>query len=50
VFEGVVKKRIPERRWGQGSDFGGLAVYLMSDASEYHTGDEFVIDGGYTRF
>ena len=50
VFEGAVKKRIPERRWGQGADFGGLAVYLMSDASEYHTGDEFVIDGGYTRF
>jgi hypothetical protein len=50
VFEGAVKKRIPERRWGQGADFGGLAVYLMSDASEYHTGDQFVIDGGYTRF
>ncbi len=50
AFEGAVKKRIPERRWGQGADFGGLAVYLMSDASEYHTGDQFVIDGGYTRF
>lgn len=50
VFEGAVKKRIPQRRWGQGADFGGLAVYLMSDASAYHTGDEFVIDGGYTRF
>jgi NAD(P)-dependent dehydrogenase (short-subunit alcohol dehydrogenase family) len=50
VFENAVLKRIPERRWGQGADFGGLAVYLMSDASQYHTGDEFVIDGGYTRF
>jgi hypothetical protein len=50
VFEGAVKKRIPERRWGTGADFGGLAVYLASDASDYHTGDEFVIDGGYTRF
>ena len=50
VFESAVKKRIPERRWGTGADFGGLAVYLMSDASEYHTGDQFVIDGGYTRF
>jgi len=50
VFEGAVKKRIPQRRWGQGADFGGLAVYLMSDSSAYHTGDQFVIDGGYTRF
>ena len=29
-----------------GSDFGGIAVYLTSDASNYHTGDTFVIDGG----
>jgi NAD(P)-dependent dehydrogenase (short-subunit alcohol dehydrogenase family) len=50
IFENAVKRRIPERRWGEGADFGGLAVYLASDASAYHTGDQFVIDGGYTRF
>ena len=50
VFENAVKRRIPQRRWGEGADFGGLAVYLMSNASAYHTGDDFVIDGGYTRF
>ncbi|MDA1002953.1 MAG: SDR family oxidoreductase [Chloroflexi bacterium] len=49
-FVEAVLKRIPERRWGTGADFGGLAVYLASDASQYHTGDDFVIDGGYTRF
>jgi NAD(P)-dependent dehydrogenase (short-subunit alcohol dehydrogenase family) len=49
-FVDAVLKRVPERRWGRGEDFGGLAVYLASDASEYHTGDQFVIDGGYTRF
>lgn len=49
-FSDVVLKRVPERRWGTGDDFGGLAVYLASDASAYHTGDQFVIDGGYTRF
>src|SRR5712671_1757378 len=27
------------------SDFGGIAVYLMSKASSYHTADCFVIDG-----
>jgi NAD(P)-dependent dehydrogenase (short-subunit alcohol dehydrogenase family) len=45
-----VLKRIPFRRWGEPEDFGGLAVYLMSDASAYHSGDEFVIDGAYTKF
>jgi hypothetical protein len=25
-------------------------VYLASDASGYHTGDTFLIDGGYTKF
>jgi NAD(P)-dependent dehydrogenase (short-subunit alcohol dehydrogenase family) len=38
------------RRFGKPADFGGIAVYLMSDASSYHTGDLFVIDGGYTLF
>ena len=28
----------------------GIAVYLMSKASSYHTADTFVIDGGYTAF
>lgn len=49
-FSGNVLPRIPARRWGQGSDFAGIAVYLMSDASSYHTGDSFVIDGAYTIF
>jgi enoyl-[acyl-carrier-protein] reductase (NADH) len=31
-------------------DFGGVAVYLMSDASAYHSGDTLVIDGGYFRY
>jgi len=49
-FAGNVMPRIPMRRWGEGDDFGGIAVYLMSDASRYHTGDSFVIDGGYSLF
>jgi len=49
-FANAVKPRIPMRRWGEGSDFGGIAVYLMSDASAYHTGDTLLIDGGYQKF
>jgi NAD(P)-dependent dehydrogenase (short-subunit alcohol dehydrogenase family) len=42
--------RVPMRRWGEPEDFAGIAVYLASDASRFHTGDSFVIDGGYTIF
>ncbi len=49
-FAAAVMPRIPQRRWGTGDDFGGIAVYLMSDASAYHSGDTFVIDGAYFRF
>ncbi len=50
VFSEKVIPRIPARRWGEPKDFGGIAVYLASDASSYHTGETFVIDGGYTKF
>jgi hypothetical protein len=49
-FANAVLPRIPARRWGQIDDFGGIAVYLASDASAYTTGEQFVIDGGYTKF
>jgi len=42
----AVLPRIPAGRFGTKEDFEGIAVYLMSDASRYHTGDIFVIDGG----
>ena len=45
-----VMKRIPARRWGTPDDFGAIAVYIMSDASAYHTADTFLIDGGYNSF
>ena len=49
-FSGNVLPRIPMRRWGTQADFAGIAVYLMSPASSWHTGDTFLIDGGYTLF
>ena len=39
--------RTPARRWGVGNDFAGLAAYLASPASSYHTGDVLTVDGGY---
>ena len=38
------------RRWGVPGDFGAIAVYLASDASSYHSGDTFIIDGAYSIF
>ena len=49
-FAEAVMPRIPARRWGGIDDFGGIAVYLASDAAAYTTGEQFVIDGGYTKF
>jgi NAD(P)-dependent dehydrogenase (short-subunit alcohol dehydrogenase family) len=49
-FADTVLPRIPMRRWGQPGDFGAIAVYLAADASAYHTGDSFLIDGGYALF
>ena len=49
-FVDNVMPRIPMRRWGQPDDFGGIAVYLMSEASRWHTGDVIKIDGGFSIF
>lgn len=49
-FVDKVLPRVPMRRWGRPDDFGGLAVYLASPASSYHTGDVITIDGGYHSF
>lgn len=49
-FVDNVLPRVPLRRWGEPADFGGVAVYLASRASGYHTGDVITIDGGYHSF
>jgi NAD(P)-dependent dehydrogenase (short-subunit alcohol dehydrogenase family) len=49
-FRAGVMPRMPVRRWGKPEDFGGIAVYLASAASAFHTGDEILIDGGYWVF
>jgi NAD(P)-dependent dehydrogenase (short-subunit alcohol dehydrogenase family) len=49
-FVANVMPRIPMRRFGEPADFSGIAVYLMSKGSSYHTADTFLIDGGYAVF
>lgn len=49
-FRDAVLPRVPAGRWGAKEDFGGIAVYLASDASAYHSGDTLVIDGAYSLF
>ncbi len=46
----TVVKRTPARRWGEIEDFEGIAVYLASPASRFHTGDTICVDGGYSIF
>ena len=50
TFVQKVMPRIPMRRWGVPADFGGIAVYLASRASSWHTGDIITLDGGYHSF
>jgi NAD(P)-dependent dehydrogenase (short-subunit alcohol dehydrogenase family) len=50
TFEENVMKRMPQRRWGKPDDFARVAVYLAGGIGGFHTGDEIVIDGGYTIF
>ena len=42
--------RIPVKRWGEPQDWQGIAVYLASRESSFHTGDVFRLDGGYGIF
>ena len=43
-----ITARTPMRRIGQPADLIGAAVFLMSDASAFMSGQQLVIDGGYS--
>lgn len=42
----IMTERNPIPRYGTPEDLEGIVVYLMSDASRYHTGDMITVDGG----
>jgi 2-dehydro-3-deoxy-D-gluconate 5-dehydrogenase len=42
-----MESRIPMRRLGLPEELGGAAVFLLSDASSYVTGQQIIVDGGW---
>ena len=43
----TITERIPAKRWGNGNDMKGTAIFLASHASDYIGGAIFPVDGGY---
>jgi NAD(P)-dependent dehydrogenase (short-subunit alcohol dehydrogenase family) len=46
IMETRMRETNPIPRMAEPADLGGIVVYLMSDASSYHTGDMITVDGG----
>lgn len=49
-FVANTTQRTPIRRWGVPEDFREIGAFLADPTLVYHTGDELVVDGGYTRY
>ncbi len=49
-FLASTTSRTPIRRWGKPDDFRRVGAFLADPTQVYHTGDEIIMDGGYTRF
>lgn len=47
-LEDKVTARTPAGRWGDPSDFEGIAVFLSSAASDFITGTAIPVDGGFS--
>lgn len=50
VFIRNLKKKVPMGRIGEPDELGGACVYLASDASSYVTGQNLMVDGGWTAW
>ena len=49
-FLDATMARTPARRWAVPADLAPAAVFLAGKEPLVHTGDELLIDGGYTKF
>lgn len=50
AFVRATTKRTPVRRWAQPEEFHEVAAFLADPTLTFHTGNEVVVDGGYTIF
>jgi NAD(P)-dependent dehydrogenase (short-subunit alcohol dehydrogenase family) len=49
-FLRAVTARTPVRRWADPAEFHKVAAFLADPTLTFHTGNEVVVDGGYTVF
>lgn len=50
AFVAATTARTPARRWADPAEFEEIAAYLADPTLTFHTGNEVVVDGGYTVF
>lgn len=50
AFVKATTSRTPVRRWADAEEFERIAVFLADPSLTFHTGDEVVVDGGYTIY
>ncbi|WP_209448805.1 SDR family NAD(P)-dependent oxidoreductase [Rhodococcus qingshengii] len=49
-FVDVTTRRTPVRRWATPDEFHSVAAFLGDPSLTFHTGNEVIVDGGYTIF
>jgi len=49
-FLDVTTRRTPVRRWAEPEEFNDVGAFLADPALSFHTGQNMVVDGGYTVF
>jgi len=50
AFMQATRLRTPVRRWAEPHEFEEVAAFLADPSQTFHTGNEVVVDGGYTIF
>lgn len=50
AFREVTTRRTPVRRWADPAEFRSIGAFLADPNLTFHTGQEVVVDGGYTVF